>query len=60
MSRDIKSDFENLLNFIKAYNLENLTIDNAVTQQHKKYYAYLVYIAEIQDYVEKSEFSNIF
>ena len=64
MSREIKTDFEGLLSFIESYNLRNLVSDiefkNSVSQQHKKYYAYLVYLAEIQDYAVKRNFSNIF
>lgn len=51
MSREIKSDFEELLSFIKDYQLGDIDSHPNYVRQlsafHKKYYAYLIYIAEL-------------
>ena len=64
MSREIKSDLDNLVNFIGAYNLAHLNSDEdficSIKKQHKKYFAYLVYIAEIQGYVDDNLFQTVF
>lgn len=64
MSREIKDDLEKLREFIKNYNLKHLLPNSdfilSVTQQHKKYFAYLVYIAEIQQYVDDLNFLPTF
>ena len=64
MSREIKSDLDNLLKFIEAYNLKHLIVNGdfnlAIKQQHKKYYAYLVYIAEIQNYINDVNYTIVF
>ena len=64
MSREIKSDLDNLVNFIGAYNLAHLNCDEdficSIKKQHKKYFAYLVYIAEIQGYVDDNLFQTVF
>lgn len=64
MSREIKSDLDNLLKFIKTYDLKHLIVNDdfnlAIKQQHKKYYAYLVYIAEIQNYINDMNYPIVF
>jgi len=51
MSREISSDFSNLLEFIKKYNLQghsgNGDFLKILSQQHKKFYSYLTCIAEL-------------
>lgn len=64
MSREIKSDLDHLVKFIEDYNLKHLIVDRdftlAIKQQHKKYYAYLVYIAEMQEYTKDVNFPIVF
>lgn len=64
MSRDVKSDLDHLIEFIGNYNLKHLNSDSnftlAIKQQHKKYFAYLIYLAEIQGYVKEADFPIVF
>lgn len=53
MSREISEDFSELVNFLNGYDLNGLT-ENAdfvtiLSQQHKKYFAYLTFIAELTE-----------
>src|SRR5690554_13180 len=52
MSREISSDFKNLLEYIKSYSIKHtLDLDQfkqTISAFHKKYYAYLTLIGEIQ------------
>ena len=63
MSREVKKDFENLNEFIQNYNLEHLLKNQEfilfVSKTHKKYFSYLTFIAEIQDYVNLDEHKHI-
>lgn len=59
MSREIKSDFSNLKDFIAKYNLRELSTNaefiNILSKQHKKFYSYLTGIAELSSlYHDKS------
>lgn len=53
MSRAIKSDFEILLKFIEEYSLSSFKDDQKIvsflSQVHKKYYAYLALISELDN-----------
>ena len=64
MPRDTRVDLQQLLTFIDSYNLSHLIKDNdfilSIKQQHKKYYSYLTYIAEIQQYINDSNSGVIF
>lgn len=62
MAREIKSDFITLENFITDYKLSHL-LNNAefrvfISQQHKKYYSYLTFIAELQNFAGKRKYSQ--
>lgn len=51
MSREIKADFINLKEFIGSYSIENILeadFTQIMSQFHKKYYAYLTLVSEIQ------------
>jgi len=51
MSREVKADFDILKDFIKSYSLANILQDEFIShlsQFHKKYYAYLTLVGEIQ------------
>lgn len=60
MSREIKKDFEDLVKFVKDYNLKHLSENNEfkffVSKTHKKYFSYLTLIAELQNYLNTTEF----
>lgn len=64
MPRDTRVDLQQLLTFIGSYNLSHLIEDKdfilSIKQQHKKYYSYLIYIAEIQQYIDDSNSGVIF
>src|SRR5436190_1776916 len=51
MSREISSDFSNLLEFIKGYSLHahlgNADFLKILAQQHKKFFSYLTCVAEL-------------
>lgn len=52
MSREVKADFDKLKDFIKSYSLVSILQGESevyLSQFHKKYYAYLTLIAEIQN-----------
>src|SRR5690554_7423806 len=63
MSREIQNDFGALKTFLNGYNLTHLLNDasfNAfISQQHKKYFSYLTFIAEIQNFIDNPNYSNI-
>ncbi|WP_347159414.1 hypothetical protein [Pontibacter chitinilyticus] len=56
MSREINEDFSSLVAFLKGYNLTSLAINEdflkIISQLHKKYFAYLTFIAELT-YLQK-------
>lgn len=62
MSREILNDFLTLRAFLNGYNLSHLLTDESfkafVSQQHKKYFSYLTFIAEIQNYVDDVNYVN--
>lgn len=62
MSREIQNDFSILEDFLSHYNLFHLLEDKKfnvfVSKQHKKYYSYLTFIAEIQKYVDSVDYRN--
>ena len=64
MPREIKSDLEHLFDFIDNYSLKHLITDvdfnQSIKQQHKRYFAYLTYIAEIQNYLDDSNYPIVF
>ena len=51
MAREIQLDFKELLEFFKNYNLNSIQfsgdLKNCLSYQHKKYFSYLIFIAEI-------------
>ena len=51
MSREIPDDFANLITFLKGYNLtalgSNQPFIKILSQQHKKYFSYLTFVAEL-------------
>lgn len=63
MSRDIQYDLSILTKFIDDYKLSHLLTNDSfktfVSQQHKKYFSYLTFIAELQNFVNDNLFSNI-
>lgn len=63
MSREIKKDYNDLGDFLREYNLKHLSANDKfilfVSKTHKKYFSYLTFIAEIQNYLNKSEFDYI-
>lgn len=62
MSREITNDFKVLKEFLSEYQLNSLLakndFTNTVSQQHKKYFAFLTYIAELQSLIENTEFNS--
>lgn len=52
MSREIKQDFNELIEFLKQYSLSSIEftddIKDHLSSQHKKYFSYLTFIAEIE------------
>lgn len=64
MPREINVDLDQLLKFIENYGLSHLIKDPqfvlSVKQQHKKYFSYLVFIAEIQQYIDTPDYPVIF
>ena len=60
MSREIKKDFENLVEFVKSYDLKHLPENERfiffVSKTHKKYFSYLTMIAELQNFINTTEF----
>ncbi|RVU02381.1 hypothetical protein EOD41_00115 [Mucilaginibacter limnophilus] len=52
MSREIQRDLLDLKDFLKSYSLSHLSNDtkllSVITQQHKKYFSYLTFIAELE------------
>lgn len=57
MSRDIKADFETLLDFIDQYSIASLKDDEQfrvhLSQIHKKYYAFIALIFELENSTPK-------
>jgi len=53
MSRDIETDFEKLLDFIEQYSIASLPEDkefvDCLSQMHKKYYAFIALIFELEN-----------
>lgn len=53
MSREIPDDFSNLITFLKGYNLSELGSNQSfikiLSQQHKKYFSYLTFVAELTE-----------
>lgn len=64
MSRESKSDLKYLLDFIDNYSLKHIIADvdfnQSTKQQHKRYFAYLTYIAEIQNYIDDLNYPVVF
>lgn len=56
MSREIKSDYKKLIEFIENYSLSNQVTDNdfkkCLTQLHKKYYSVLAFVLELDTIVD--------
>ncbi len=63
MSRDIKKDFQDLQKFISEYKLSELIVNdkftNILSQQHKRYFAYLTLVGEIQISLNKVESNKL-
>ena len=63
MSREIHNDFATLKVFLLEYNLSHLIVNESfntfISQQHKKYFSYLTFIAEIQNYVGITDYRNV-
>lgn len=62
MSREVQNDFLVLKQFIESYSLANRLDDNFVvllSQFHKKYYAYLTIMGELQNNSEIEELQNL-
>jgi len=57
MSRDIKTDFEKLLDFIEQYSIASLPEDKEfvdyLSQMHKKYYAFIALVFELENTMPK-------
>lgn len=62
MSREVLADFQELLEFLKRYDLSQLMANSEfnkfISQQHKKFYSYLTAIAEFQNYIDDNNFST--
>lgn len=62
MSREIQNDFRTLKAFLDGYELSHLLNDESfiafISKQHKKYFSYLTFIAEIQNYTDIPDFRN--
>src|SRR5690554_3263516 len=62
MSREVKNDFLILKQFIEVYSLRNILDDDFVislSRFHKKYYAYLTVVGELQNSSENDELQNL-
>jgi len=60
MSRDVKSDFDALEQFMSEYRLTSIITETDyrifISQQHKKYFSYLTMIAELTSFVGKKKY----
>lgn len=58
MSRRVKEDFENLIGFFGSYsiesNIKNVEFQKFLSTYHKRYFAYLTFIAELSQYQSKT------
>ncbi|MBW1649653.1 MAG: hypothetical protein JRJ44_03040 [Deltaproteobacteria bacterium] len=63
MPREIKQDLLELRSFLNDYSLSDLlkndSFNSFISKQHKKYFSYLTFIAELQNIVADSSFDNI-
>jgi len=63
MPREIKQDLWELRSFLNNYSLSDLlkndSFNSFISQQHKKYFSYLTFIAELQNIVDNDSFDNI-
>ena len=61
MARDITKDFKELKSFIESYNLQTVIQDEdflrVLSKQHKKYFGYLTFVAEITRLSDESDFN---
>lgn len=61
MSREVQIDFDVLKSFINGYDISQLLSNNEflafISQQHKKYFSYLTFIAEIENFVDNPVFT---
>lgn len=63
MSRRIKNDFEKLIRFFGSYsidpNIKNTEFQTFLSTYHKRYFAYLTFIAELSQYQSKALLSGL-
>lgn len=63
MSRRVKDDFENLLGFFDSYslktNIKNTEFLSFLSSYHKRYYAFLTFVAELSQYKTKPLLSEL-
>lgn len=63
MSREVSNDLSNLIAFIKNYSLEGLAGNEEflkiISQLHKKYFAYLTFIAELTEFTSQNHRSAL-
>lgn len=62
MSREVKADYDILIDFIKNYSIEDIVcndFEKSLSAFHKKYYAYLTLIGEIQNNILEEFLNNL-
>jgi len=63
MSRETQKDLTNLIAFINDYKLSHLLPHDLfkafISQQHKKYFSYLTFIADLQNFINDSSFNSL-
>lgn len=63
MSRRVKDDFEKLLGFFDSYslnpNIKNSEFQTFISTYHKRYYAYLTFMAELSQYKSRPQLSGL-
>ena len=63
MSRIVKDDFEKLVAFFDSYslkpNIKNTEFQTFLSTYHKRYYAYLTFVAELSQYKSKPQLSEL-
>ncbi len=63
MSRRVKDDFEKLIGFFGSYsiepNIKNAEFQTFLSTYHKRYFAYLTFIAELSQYQSKALLSGL-